>query len=150
MYLKTFEQLTKDELYALMALRQQVFVVEQQSIYLDLDHLDQQSIHYLHFDDAQALNIYARYRFTDLVNEVKIERVVISRPHRGQGKGKELIRAMLTDILTVNPQANIKLSSQIDACEFYQKLGFELQGEPYDDGGIEHIDMQFVKTDGTV
>jgi ElaA protein len=73
---------------------------------------------------------------------------VLAKHYRGKGKGKQLIQTMLTDIIKADPQAIIKLSSQTDACEFYQKLGFELQGEPYDDGGIEHITMQFVKTDG--
>lgn len=143
MYTKTFEQLTKDELYALLALRQQVFVIEQQSIYLDLDNLDQQAMHYLDFDENGELHCYARYRCTEMANEVKIERVVLSKHYRGLGKGKQLIKTMLVDILQTNPHAQIKLSSQVDASEFYQKLGFVEFGEVYDDGGIMHVGMVY-------
>jgi len=143
MYPKTFEQLTKDELYALMALRQQVFVVEQQSIYLDLDYLDQQAMHYFDFDPQDRLIAYARYRKISKIEEVKIERVVLAEQARGLGLGKSLMVTMLKEIRSEYPHSKITLSSQVDACEFYQRLGFVKFGDVYDDGGIMHVGMVY-------
>ena len=85
MYHKTYEELSKDELYALAKLRQQVFIVEQNSIYSDLDGYDQTAIHYLDFDPSGKITTYARYRQEDNPNEVKIERVVLDKSVRGKG-----------------------------------------------------------------
>ena len=76
MYRKTFQELNKNQLYALARLRQQVFIVEQNSIYTDLDDHDQEAIHYLDFDQSGKLTVYARYRLEKSSKEVKIERVV--------------------------------------------------------------------------
>jgi len=143
MYHKTFTQLSKDELYALAKLRQQVFIIEQNSIYADLDDHDQTAIHYLDVDPQDNLIAYARYRKITLCDEVKIERVVLAAQARGLGLGKSLIIIMLTDIQGDYPLAKITLSSQIDATEFYKRLGFVEFGEVYDDGGIMHIGMVY-------
>ena len=143
MYRKTFEELSKDELYALTKLRQQVFIVEQNSIYSDLDGYDQMAIHYLDFDHQDNLIAYARYRKISRLDEVKIERVVLAVKSRGVGLGKSLIISMLTDIQGEYPLAKITLSSQIYASEFYQRLGFVELGDVYDDGGIMHVGMVY-------
>lgn len=143
MYHKTFEELTKDELYALAKLRQQVFIIEQNSIYSDLDDHDQTAMHYLDVGPLNNLIAYARYRKISQFDEVKIERVVLAAQSRGLGLGKSLIINMLKDIKSEYPQAKITLSSQIDASEFYQRLGFVEFGEVYDDGGIMHVGMVY-------
>jgi ElaA protein len=143
MHRKTFEELSKDELYALAKLRQQVFIVEQNSIYSDLDDYDQTAIHYVDFDQSGKLTIYARYRQGDSPNEVKIERVVLDKSARGKGQGKRLMNIMLSDIIINFPETRILLSSQLEVCSFYRSLGFTTQGEPYDDGGIAHIRMLY-------
>lgn len=143
MYIKTFEQLTKDEFYALAKLRQQVFIIEQNSIYSDLDDCDQEAMHFLECDSQDCLIAYARYRKISLFDEVKIERVVLAAQARGLGLGKSLVVAMLKHIRGQYPVAKITLSSQIDASEFYQRLGFVEFGEVYDDGGIMHVSMVY-------
>jgi ElaA protein len=143
MYRKTFEELSKDELYALAKLRQQVFIIEQNSIYPDLDDYDQAAIHYLDIDQQDTLIAYGRYRKISQLEEVKIERVVLAVQARGLGLGKSLIVTMLQDIKGEYPVAKITLSSQIDASEFYKRLGFVVFGEVYDDGGIMHIGMVY-------
>ncbi|MFT6989455.1 MAG: ElaA protein [Paraglaciecola sp.] len=145
MYTKTFDQLTKEELYALLKLRQQVFIVEQNSIYNDLDDCDQEAIHFLEHDPQDRLIAYARYRKISQNDEVKIERVVLAEQARGLGLGKSLIVVMLKHIQGEYPDAKITLSSQVDAGEFYQRLGFAEFGEVYDDGGIMHIGMVYQK-----
>jgi ElaA protein len=143
MYRKTFEELSKDELYALATLRQQVFIVEQNSIYSDLDDYDQTAIHYLDVDPQDKLIAYARYRKIPQLDEVKIERVVLARQVRGLGLGKSLIVTMLKDIQDEYSLGKITLSSQTDASEFYRRLGFVEFGEVYDDGGILHVGMVY-------
>lgn len=148
MYRKTFKELSKDELYALLKLRQQVFIVEQNSIYSDLDDYDQEAIHYLETDQQDKLIAYSRYRKISHCDdaksdEVKIERVVLATQARGLGLGKSIITAMLKDIQDEYSLAKITLSSQVEACEFYRRLGFVEYGEVYDDGGIMHIGMVY-------
>jgi ElaA protein len=141
MYTKTFKQLTKDELYALAKLRQEVFIVEQNSVYLDLDNCDQEAMHFLEYDTQNRLIAYARYRKVSEAEEVKIERVVLALQARGQGLGNSLLVAMLEHIRNAYPSVKVTLSSQTDASKFYQKLGFVEYGDVYDDGGIMHIGM---------
>jgi ElaA protein len=141
MYRKTFEELSKNELYALAKLRQQVFIVEQNSIYTDLDDHDQEAIHFLDFDLSGKLTAYARYRWEKSANKVKIERVVLDKSVRGKGQGKRLMQRMLSDINLNYPKLTIILSAQVNVCYFYHSLGFITQGDVYDDGGIDHINM---------
>lgn len=140
---KTCGQLTKEELYAILKLHQQRFIVEQNSIYCDLDDCEQEAIHLLARDLQDRLIAYSRYRHISQNDEVKIERVVLAEHARGLGLGNSLIVAMLKDIQGEYPEAKITLSSQIDAGEFYQRLRFVEIGEVYDDGGIMHIGMVY-------
>lgn len=141
-----FAELSLSQFYALAKLRQDVFIIEQQSIYKDLDGLDSSAIHFLCWSSSQTdakLLAYARYRFCEAAKEVKIERVVCSDMARGQGLGRQLMLDMLHDIKTLHTGIKISLSSQVTAQAFYQAMGFIAQGESYDDGGIEHITMYY-------
>ncbi|MEP0355834.1 GNAT family N-acetyltransferase [Paraglaciecola sp.] len=137
---KTFNELDIRELYAICKLRQDVFIVEQNSIYNDLDGLDQTSVHFLDINDNEEIIGYARYREVGK-EHFKLERVVLREDSRGGGRGKTIIEQMLTDIRLTTPSAKISLSAQTNALKFYHSLGFQAVGEPYDDGGIEHITM---------
>ncbi|MCF2946684.1 GNAT family N-acetyltransferase [Paraglaciecola aquimarina] len=145
---KTFVQLTQDEIYAIAKLRQDVFIVEQNSIYQDLDGLDQSAIHYLlkQPQDQELLLGYGRVRAIESTKQIKIERIVLLKQARGKGFGKMMLQQMLADINQSYAEFNIVLSSQTYACEFYRQLGFVEYGEPYDDGGIEHISMLYTKS----
>ncbi|WP_340677220.1 GNAT family N-acetyltransferase [Paraglaciecola sp.] len=142
-----FSELSITQFYMLAKLRQDVFIVEQQSIYTDLDGLDSEAIHFLCWSSIQVdtqLIGYARYRLCESSGLVKIERVVLAAPARGKGVGKQLMQTILQDIQTQHAGAQISLSSQVTAQAFYQKLGFVATGECYDDGGIEHITMCYL------
>ena len=141
-----FAELSLNQFYALAKLRQDVFIVEQQSIYVDLDGLDSEAKHFLCWSSAQAdaqLIGYARYRVCAAQEQIKIERVVLAAAARGQGVGKLIMQTILQDIDVQQVGAQISLSSQVAAQTFYQALGFVAQGESYDDGGIEHITMYY-------
>jgi ElaA protein len=141
-----FAAMTVQQFYLVAKLRQDVFIVEQHSIYTDLDGLDQEAMHYLCWSSQQTdaeLIGYARYRQLPSSLDFKIERVVFCQAWRGKGIGTLIMRTMLQDINGQCEQAQIKLSAQIEAQSFYQNLGFFAQGDSYDDGGIEHITMSY-------
>nr|WP_205967658.1 GNAT family N-acetyltransferase [Paraglaciecola sp. 20A4] len=131
------------DLYAILRLRQQVFVIEQQSIYEDIDNCDQVSMHVGVYQEDELVG-YARVREAEAGHLAKIERVLCCASHRGVGLGKILIKQSIDVIQQRYSVENIMLSAQIDASDFYVKLGFQCQGLSYDDGGIEHIDMYLV------
>lgn len=134
-----FNQLTTAQLYSILELRYKVFVVEQQSIYNEIDGLDQSSIHYCIFDDSKLL-AYTRVRHVSAM-DIKIERVVCDKLHRGKG----LVNKLLEEIVKAQKQnCRISLSAQIEVVDFYKKRGFKPAGKVYDDGGIPHQDMQKV------
>ncbi|MEP1383016.1 MAG: GNAT family N-acetyltransferase [Paraglaciecola sp.] len=137
---KTFKELDTNDLYAICKLRQDVFIVEQNSIYVDLDDLDQISIHYIDTNQRNEIIGYARCREIE-AGHFKIERVVLKKEARGTGRGQTILQTILKDIEQIGTDAKISLSAQTNALRFYQLLGFQKVGEAYDDGGIEHITM---------
>ncbi len=139
---KCFGELDTKALYAVLLLRQAVFIVEQQSIYHDIDVADESSLHLQAFDNSHQLMAYARINYSRLpLGEVSIGRIIVVRECRGQGLGSILIRECLDKCALEYPDATIKLSAQIHLVKFYEQFGFGAEGNPYDDGGIEHVDM---------
>ena len=139
----TFPQLGVDNLYDLLQLRDQVFVVEQASIYGDLDGLDRPALHLLGRDGRGARVAYARRLppGSKRDGEVAIGRVVIAPAGRGQGLGKQLMQLALDTAARHFPGTPLWLSAQVDKIGLYRQFGFVDQGDAYDDGGILHRDM---------
>ena len=138
-----FGQFSLHSLYEVLQLRQRVFVVEQASIYLDLDDLDQESWHLLGRDDTGQLQAYARLmpptiKYADAVG---IGRVVIAPEYRGQGWAKPLLEQALAWAEQNFAGMAIRLSAQTDRQGLYAAFGFQCCSAPYDDGGIAHIEM---------
>ena len=130
-------------LYEMLRLRDQVFVLEQQSIYGDLDNLDQSAWHVCGRDAQGMLRAYARLlapgdKYPDAV---AITRVVVDPALRGQGVGQALMAESLRQATLLFPACTLKLSAQIAAQGLYQSFGFVVASPPYDDGGILHCDM---------
>ena len=141
---KTFKELSTNEVYRIAKLRQDVFILEQQSIYTDLDDLDQGSWHFIGVSESKddsSLIAYARLRYISEKDIYKIERVVCAKNYRGQGIGNLLIELVLKKSLLLSSKPRLKLSSQLSALRFYEDFGFIKEGGIYDDGGIDHIDM---------
>lgn len=136
----TYDALTRDQLYAILQLRQSVFIEEQQSIYPDIDGCDQQALHWCIHND-QELAAYARVRSVNTAGQYKIERVVNHPHYRGQGLAKSLMQAILEHLQQDRQLSRITLSAQLEVLGFYQQFGFQAMGEPYDDGGILHKQM---------
>ncbi len=133
---RSFEQLTARELYAIIAARERVFVLEQRCIYLDADGLDPIATH-LWAEQAGELVAYLRIlppgaRWP----EASIGRVIVAASTRGTGLGRELMRRGIA--LANGP---IRIGAQAHLQRFYTELGFETISGAYDEDGISHVDM---------
>ena len=138
---RRFEEFMCDELYAVLALRQNVLVVEQSSPYPDLDFVDQASDHLL-VTDNETLIGYARCH-PPLAGRgcASFGRVVVTQQYRGKGLGKELISRVIAR-LAEGPGSDILIGAQLYLEGFYADFGFTRDGEPYDDVGVAHINMR--------
>jgi ElaA protein len=134
---RAFAELTVHELYAITALREAVFVVEQNCPYLDADGHDQRSRH-LWAADGDTIHAYCRIvPAGDKFAEISIGRVITAPIARGTGLGKELMRRALA---ACGPIA-VRIGAQAHLERFYGELGFVRASEPYDEDGIPHIEM---------
>ncbi len=138
---RRFEQLGLDELYDALALRCRVFILEQ-GPYLDPDGLDRVSWHLLGRDAAGALQAYLRVvEPGHKYDEPSIGRVITAPEWRGRGAGRELMVEGLRRTDAQWPGQGIRISAQAHLQRFYASLGFETQGEPYDEDSIPHVQM---------
>lgn len=139
--LKPFDTLTLEELYAILRLRTEVFVVEQNCVFQDMDNKDQHCHHLMGWND----NLLAAY--TRLVppgvsyEQASIGRVVTSPLARGGGLGKTLMEKSIEETLNLYGPGSIKIGAQLYLKKFYQSLGFSQIGDIYDEDGIDHIHM---------
>ena len=138
-----FYKLSLDELYACMALRQEIFVVEQNCPYLDADGRDQAAWHVMGFDDKNELVAYTRLlpQGISYENYAAIGRVVSATKMRGKGAGKEIMQATLEWCEKLFPHQKVKISAQVYALGFYENLGFVAVGEEYLEDDIPHRSM---------
>ncbi|HSJ38946.1 MAG TPA: GNAT family N-acetyltransferase [Planococcus sp. (in: firmicutes)] len=140
-----FEELTAAELYEMLKLRVDVFVVEQKCPYPELDNLDQQSVHLAYKENGEIL-AYARLVPAELKYGVpSIGRVIVSSDARGRGLARELVRRSIDFIFTEWKPEEIRLQGQLYLKEFYQSFGFNPISDVYDEDGIPHLDMKLDK-----
>jgi ElaA protein len=141
-----FDALTPDELYAAMALRQRVFVVEQNCAYLDADGIDAKAHHLFGWkrgDGWQRLVAYARI-FPPRVKyaEASIGRVVTHPDVRGTGIGHALMTEGIRHIEENGWGSEIRIAAQMYLERFYERFGFRRVTEPFTEDGIWHVDMR--------
>ena len=140
--LKKFEQLSVQELYELLRLRTEVFVVEQNCVFQDMDNKDQSSYHLLGWKD-NVLVAYTRIVPTGISYDdaPSIGRVVTSPAARGEGIGRLLMDHSINELFRVYGVSPIKIGAQLYLKKFYESLGFEQSSDIYDEDGIDHIEM---------
>lgn len=140
---KSFDQLTPRELYDVMQLRMEVFVVEQTCIYNDADGRNDWQGHHTLIYDKGVLVAYARMIDTGISfkNESSIGRIITKDTHRGTGLGKVLMDYCMSYIHKHFKTQKIRLSAQVYAIAFYNKCGFEAIGEEYMEDNIPHTNM---------
>lgn len=141
----SFEELTTNQLYDLLRLRQEVFVVEQKCAYLDTDGLDQQAMHLLVYETRQKelvgyLRLIApQIKFT----EPALGRLVTASSARGSGLARKMMIKAMGMVKQRFPETGIRLSAQLYLERFYNSLGFTAVSEVYDEDGIPHIEMLY-------
>lgn len=139
--LKQFDSLSPNELYAIIRLRNEVFVVEQNCVFQDADNKDQPSLH-LMFWNNNELVAYCRLVPPGLAyTEMSIGRVVSSPYHRKSGAGRQLIAEAIELIHQQFGTGPIRIGAQCYLIKFYASFGFIEEGEMYLEDGIEHIEM---------
>ncbi len=138
---KPFDSLTNRELYAILRLRSEIFVVEQNCIFLDLDNVDQFCQHLMIMQN-QELMAYARLVPPNLTFEyAAIGRVASSRSARGKGFGKRILQVSIENCIRLYGNHSIKIGAQLYLKNFYESFGFAVAGDVYDEDGIDHIQM---------
>lgn len=139
--LKKFEELTPHELYAILHLRNEVFVVEQNCVYQDADNKDQSSFHFMAWQEEKLL-AYTRILPAGIAFDmVSIGRVVTSPGVRRTGMGKELMIRSIEEVQKLYGKVPIWIGAQLYLKEFYNSLGFQQSSDVYLEDGIEHIEM---------
>ncbi len=138
-----FGQLALDELYALLRLRQEVFVVEQDCVYLDLDDKDQVGLHML-ATEGDTLVAYQRCLppGTSYPGASSIGRIVVAPQSRGTQLGRELVERGIAHNRQAWPGVDICINAQAHLQRFYGSLGFVPEGEEYMEDGIAHRRMR--------
>ncbi len=139
--LKPFESLTPAELYAILRLRSEVFVVEQNCVFLDMDNKDQFSIHLMGWD-GDNLVAYTRLIAPGKVYKyMSIGRVVTSPAYRKTGAGRLLMKTSIEKCYELFGNGPIKIGAQLYLKKFYESLGFVQSSDVYDEDGIDHVEM---------
>lgn len=132
-------------LYEILALRAEVFVVEQACVYLDPDGLDLQTWHLQGRSEDGSLQAYARLVPPLLKGPQQsnpmIGRVVTPSNARGAGQGRALMRQAIAECERLWPGQAVDINAQLYLQGFYASLGFVVRSAPYDEDGIQHIDM---------
>jgi ElaA protein len=142
---KKFDELTPAELYAILQLRNEVFVVEQNCVYQDADGKDPGSWHLAGWD-GEKLAAYTRIIPPGITfPEASIGRVVTSPLYRGRGTGRELMEISIRKTFSQFNCTEIKIGAQVYLTRFYQSLGFRQSGPQYLEDGIPHIEMILIK-----
>ena len=140
--IKSFDELNKNELYDLLKLRSEVFVVEQNCVYQDIDDKDIKGTHFFAHDGSDQI---AYLRVMELgvfyPNHISIGRVVVKQTHRNKKLGNEILAKAINFCRKKFPKTPIKISAQTHLKSFYNQLGFEFKGEAYLEDGIPHCAM---------
>jgi len=140
-HITEFNKLSPADVYSILKLRQDVFIIEQNCIYDDIDRIDLISEHLMVFD-GQTLAAYLRIVPAGAkFNEISIGRIVVDPEYRNKGLGKEIVNESL-DVLRKREVKCVMIEAQYYLENFYRSLGFKKISDPYDVDGIPHIEMR--------
>lgn len=142
--LKTFDELSLKEFHDIIQLRLDIFVVEQDCPYLDLDGKDFKAYHFFGQPDDESNKVVAYTRIFapgDYFNEASIGRVVVHADYRKDGIGFQLMKKSMEQIESLFDTKVIKIGAQQYLKKFYESLGFSSTGHDYMEDGIPHTYM---------
>lgn len=141
-HLKTFNELTNQELYGILQLRTEVFVVEQTCIFQDMDGKDDKDCQHIFCKIESTVIACARFFPSGVMyKEAALGRICTSPAHRGTGLGKELMLRSLAEMERCFPGQPVRIGAQTYLNDFYKSFGFENVSELYMEDGIEHVEM---------
>ena len=137
---KAWDQLSRKEINDIFSLRSEVFVVEKECIYQDIDGKDEKAEHVLLIINNQLVGYTRVFNENIYFKEASFGRAVVKKNYRGEGYGHLLVEKSLEHLKT-NKQSPIKISAQSHLKEFYSSHGFVAKGEEYMEDGIPHTAM---------
>ncbi len=138
----SLSQFSPEHLHAVLQLRQNVFIIEQDCIYPDIDELDSISEHLLLFIESKLAGYLRVVPAGEKFKEISLGRIVIDENFRGKGLGKKLVQKGIS-ILEQKGVDKIRIEAQLYLEVFYTDLGFVTKSSPYDVDGIPHIEMLY-------
>jgi len=138
---KNFDELSLDDLYAVLNLRQKVFIVEQDCPYIDADYTDQDAFHLLGYQGNNLIAYLRAFKPGLKYEGSSMGRIVTEKNSRGIGLGKEIIKEGVRFLKKEYPSYEIVISAQHRLQHFYIELGFISRGDVYLEDNIDHIQM---------
>lgn len=138
---KSFSDLTLNELYDILQLRAEVFIVEQNCVYQDIDSKDKKALHVIGIKNNKIIAYTRIFKPNDYFLEASIGRVVVKQQERKYGYGHQILKASIKAIETNFKTLVIKISAQTYLKNFYETHGFKQVSEEYLEDGIPHIAM---------
>jgi ElaA protein len=142
---KTFDELSTQELYQILRLRSEVFVVEQNCVYQDIDNKDQKALHLFGILEGEIIAYSRLFKPGDYFEFSSIGRVVVAEKHRDKNFGHALIDQSILEIKNRFKVENITISAQLYLKKFYESHGFKATSEMYLEDDIPHIEMKITK-----
>lgn len=141
--LKKFDELTTEELYEILKLRVEIFVVEQDCAYQDLDDKDQCAYHLFLEDGDEIIAVLRILPENVAFDDMAIGRIVVRKSHRGQGIARAMMKMAMDFIVKDLGKRRIRLSGQAYLVDFYNGLGFKRVSDEYLEDGIPHFEFLF-------
>jgi ElaA protein len=138
---KSFNEFTTEELYEVLRLRSEIFVVEQNCVYQDIDLKDQKAIHVLGYFQNELMAYTRIFKPGDYFQQASIGRVLVKESYRSRKWGHDIMEASIKAIEQHFLTTSIKISAQQYLEKFYNNMGFLTVGEPYLEDGIPHVAM---------
>lgn len=136
-----FQELSASQLYDVLLLRQQVFIIEQNCIYPDMDAHDHLALHLMMYKENE-LGAYLRIFPPGIkYSESALGRIVVHPKFRGKTTGKELIQNGINISKKEFPNSSIRIEAQAQLDKYYERFGFVAEGEIYVVDGIDHLQM---------
>lgn len=138
---KSFDELTNEELYAVLKLRFEVFVIEQNCLDIDPDGKDKVSMHLMLEDDRKIIGCARILPPKVSYDEPSIGRIALDKSYRGTGLGREIVQKCIDFIHNIMKIREIRISGQAYLLDFYKSFGFVVTKGPYFEDKIPHYQM---------
>ena len=142
--IKTFDELSPKDIYSILQLRSEVFVVEQNCVYQDIDDKDQYALHILLKKNNYLIGYSRIFKAGDYFKEASIGRVLVKKQERNNRHGSLLMELSIKAIKDYFKENIVKISAQTYLKKFYNELGFDSIGDEYLEDGIPHTAMLLI------